>query len=204
MIGSGDREKPLTAWPSSNSVNNKFFMIMDNPTQSGWLTGACPTANSDYICTDTLLQIARDSATPDATQFANKKGWYLDLASTEQVVTSAITVFGNVTFSTHTPVVPSPGACSSNLGTPRVYNVFYENAAPRPNQSRYATITGTRVGLPPSPVAGTVRGVNPNNPNAEYPFVIGANPNSPLEAELPPPPLTGTQPRSLTYWYVER
>jgi type IV pilus assembly protein PilY1 len=208
MLGSGDREKPLTAWPNSNSVANKFFMIIDKPTQldtttgATWLTNACGTGN-DFICTTSLLQIGRNDPTPAASAFASTKGWYLDLASTEQVVTSAITVFGNVTFSTHTPTVPVQGACTSNLGTPRVYNVNYLNAAPRPGQSRFSTITGTRVGLPPSPVAGTVR-LNPSDPTTEYPFIIGANPGSPLEAELPPPPSTGTQPRSLTYWYVER
>ena len=52
----------------------------------------------------------------------------------EQVVTSAITVFGNTTFSTHTPATPVAGACTSNLGDARVYNVGYRDAAPRADQ----------------------------------------------------------------------
>ena len=62
-------------------------------------------------------------------------GWYLSLRSHEQVVTSAITVFGNVTFSTHVPVVPAAGSCTSNLGTARVYNIDFANAGARPGSN---------------------------------------------------------------------
>ena len=64
-------------------------------------------------------------------EFAAAKGWYLPLNDHEQVVTSAITVFGITTFSTHTPHVPVANSCDSNTGTARVYNVRYDDAAPR-------------------------------------------------------------------------
>ena len=114
-------------------------------------------------------------------------------------MTSAITVFGNVTFSTHTPTVPVAGACTSNLGTARVYNVRYLNAAAKPgNNNRSAVVSGG--GLPPSPVAGKVT----LDDGTTYPFIIGADPASALEGSLPSAPSTGTQPKSLTYWYIEK
>jgi len=36
------------------------------------------------------------------------------------------------------------------------------------------------------------------------PFVIGSDPDSPLESDLPDEPSTGTQPKSLTYWYIDQ
>ena len=49
-----------------------------------------------------------------------------------------------------------------------------------------------------SPVAGIVRLDN----GREVPFVIGADPDSPLESRLPEPPSLGSKPKSLTYWYL--
>jgi hypothetical protein len=36
------------------------------------------------------------------------------------------------------------------------------------------------------------------------PFVIGSSSASPLESDLPTAPTTGTQPKSLTYWYIDQ
>ena len=36
------------------------------------------------------------------------------------------------------------------------------------------------------------------------PFIIGADGDSPLEGSLPSSPSTGTQPKSLTYWYIDQ
>ena len=85
---------------------------------------------------------------PDPTTSSPPKGWYLARPH-EQVVTSAITVFGNTTFSTHTPVVPAVGACTSNLGTARVYNIHYTNAAPKEGLINRNEISFGG-GLPPS------------------------------------------------------
>jgi type IV pilus assembly protein PilY1 len=118
----------------------------------------------------------------------------------EQVVTAPITVFGTLTFSTHTPTVPDPDSCESNLGTARVYNIGYLNANIRNGTyNRYEEISGG--GLPPSPVAGLVLLDGASQP---IPFVIGADPDSPLQSREPTPPSTGTQPKSLTYWYIQR
>jgi type IV pilus assembly protein PilY1 len=200
MVGSGDREKPLTAWTNAYNATNYMFMVMDNPMDPDWqgdelTNGTCGAA---VLCLNSLLSIP-DNQDPDPTALANKKGWYLGLRSHEQVVTSAITVFGTTTFSTHTPVVPVSGSCESNLGTARVYNIRFLNAAAQPgSNNRDATIVGG--GLPPSPVAGMVTLDN----GTTVPFIIGGNETSPLESNLPQAPSTGTQPKSLTYWYIEK
>jgi Tfp pilus tip-associated adhesin PilY1 len=104
----------------------------------------------------------------------------LGLNPHEQVVTSAITVFGTTTFSTHTPTVLNPGACVSNLGTARVYNIGFANARSRNGTSdRSQVISGG--GLPPSPVAGLVT----LDDGRTVPFLIGGDPDSPLETVLP-------------------
>jgi len=202
LIGSGDREKPLGLdkdgnphWPSAYGTENYFFMVKDNPTDPDWLESEDTNCSSEVICMDSLLGIGADD--PDPELLAEKKGWYLELNEHEQVVTSGITIFGTTTFSTHTPYVPVEGLCTGTLGTARVYNIRFLNASPRVGEDRSAMISGG--GLPPSPVAGLViiDGVT-------YPFVIGADGNSPLESKLPGSPSTGTQPKSLTYWYIEK
>jgi len=161
LLGSGDREKPLgekTAtpgnqyWPNAYATTNYFFAIKDVPLDSCWspasnVSGSC-TGHVPLTVDSSLAEI--DVATP--TQFAAAKGWYLPLNPHEQVVTTAVTVFGMTTFSTHTPTVPVANSCGSDIGTARVYSVRYDNASPRLGRTdRSAIIRGG--GLPPSPVA---------------------------------------------------
>jgi type IV pilus assembly protein PilY1 len=199
LLGSGDREKPLQAFPVAYEVENKFFMIQDNPSDPNWLSDETGTCGSAVICLDSLVQIASGGADPDASDLAAAKGWALDLRDHEQVVTSAITVFGTTTFSTHTPTVGSATACASNLGIARVYNVRYADAsAVSATNNRDEPVAGG--GLPSPPVAGMVQ----LDDGTVVPFVIGAVGDSPLESSLPTPPTTGTQPKSLTYWLTEK
>jgi type IV pilus assembly protein PilY1 len=199
LLGSGDREKPLddTYWPNSYEVENYFFMIKDMPMDKNWLKSEKDNCVQEVICKDSLLAIPADS-TPDAADLADVKGWYLPLNDHEQVVTSAITVFGNTTFSTHTPAKPKKGACTSNLGDARVYNVGYKDAAPRANNDRSEPVSGG--GLPPSPVAGKVT----LDDGTTVPFIIGAEGSSPLEGGAPTQDPAKLQPKSLTYWYIEK
>jgi type IV pilus assembly protein PilY1 len=199
LIGSGDREKPVLEYSHAYATDNYFFMIKDVPAASNWLTtdmGDC----SGAICLDALFRIERNADNPTDEDLADTKGWYLEMDEHEQVVTSAITVFGSVTFSTHIPYVPGGDTCSSDLGVANVYNVRYLNAAPsRPGAlNRYEEIAGG--GLPPSPVAGQVR----LDTGEIVPFIIGADPDSPLEGGLPVPPSLATSPKSITYWYIEK
>jgi type IV pilus assembly protein PilY1 len=132
------------------------------------------------MCINSLFAIG--DADPDPAQLAQKKGWYLRLNSHEQVVTSAVTVSGITTFGSHTPAPAVAGACAANLGTGRVYNVQYANAAARsPADTRsQATVGG---GLPASPVAGTVD----LGGGQLVPFLFGGDASSPLQSSAPIP-----------------
>ncbi|WP_374438766.1 pilus assembly protein [Pseudomonas panipatensis] len=196
MLGSGDREKPLLSYTSAASVANRFYVVRDKPTDSAWLTAENGTCGANLICNASLLPITT-TATPTTTQLAAyPKGWYLGLASTEQVVTSSILTYGTITFSTHQPAVASSTSCTS-LGTARSYNISYLNAA-GVNGDRFGVISGG--GLPPSPVAGMVT----LDDGSTVPFIIGGNASSPLEAGTPPPPPGSKQPKSWVYWNIER
>ncbi len=199
LVGSGDREKPLEGYVASGDVSNRFFMIKDQPADTSWLSSENATCGSDIICSDSLFAITTDSD-PSESDLAGKKGWYLALDTGEQVVTSAITVFGVVTFSTHIPAVPVVGSCTSNLGTARVYNVDYTNASGAVDgvTERYQEIAGG--GLPPSPIAGMVT----LDDGSTVPFVIGSSPESPIESASPTATGGGSMSKGRVYWYIQR
>lgn len=182
LVGSGDREKPLG---ESEDVQNYFYAIKDRPAQPQAEVG---------IADLTLVT----TATPTDDQLEGSRGWRLQLLPGEQVVTSAITVFGVVTFSTHEPASYVTGQCSANLGTARVYNISYRDAATRNDTGeRFELIVGG--GLPPSPVAGMVR----LDDGTRTPFIIGARPDSPLAGAEPVLPDLTSVPRGRVYWNIE-
>jgi len=196
LLGSGDREKPL----STSGASNYFFMVKDKPTDSTWLSTESSNCSSSVLCLASLVAIT--SSTPTTATLTAKKGWYLALNTNEQVVTSAITIFGVVTFSTHQPTPARVGVCTSNLGTARVYNISYANAASENGTSQRYDVLPPNIGLPPSPVAGMVtldNGVN-------VPFCIGCSKTSPLEGSQPTVPAGSTlsQPKGRVYWYIQR
>lgn len=200
LFGSGDREKPLDGYTNAYNTTNYFFMVKDIPTQPDWLTTG--TACSGVICMNSLV----DVTAADADALANAKGWYLPLTNAdpengrhEQVVTSAITVFGIVTFSTAAPPVTTDEDACNWRNRAWVYNARYLDAAPAPgNVNRSAEIEGG--GLPPSPVAGMVR----LDDGTLVPFIIGGSSQSALEGGQPVAPATTTQPKSLTYWFIHK
>jgi type IV pilus assembly protein PilY1 len=197
LLGSGDREKPLSNYSTAYGVTNYFFMLKDRPGDATWLTTEAATncGGAAVLCKASLLGVTT-SSTPTSADLGLKKGWYLGLSAHEQVVTSAITVFGVVTFSTHQPAVATPGLCS-NLGEARVYNISYLNAEGT-NGQRYGLLAGG--GLPPSPVAGMVT----LDDGSLVPFIIGANPDSPLEGSPPSAPPSVSQPAARVYWNIEQ
>jgi type IV pilus assembly protein PilY1 len=203
MLGSGDREKPLTYFASATAVTNYFFMIKDQiSAPSTWVADTMNCGSgATSMCLGSLAAIT--TASPTAAQLAAKpRGWYLALASTEQVVTSAITVFGVVTFSTHQPAGPIPEdstTCKPNLGTTNVYNISYLNAdSANGTNYRFEHVTGD--GLPPSPVAGQVTLDNGHT----VPFCIGCSKESPLEGAPPRSLVSVTQPTGRLYWYIKK
>jgi type IV pilus assembly protein PilY1 len=157
---------------------------------------------ASVLCLSSLTPIL-NALTPTAEQLAAKKGWYLGLNPNEQVVTSAITIFGNLTFSTHEPAVMAPNTCSANnLGLARVYNISYLNAASHGNGVERSEELPSEIGLPPSPVAGLVT----LDDGRTVPFCIGCTADSPLEGSEPkiPPASMPAQPKNRVYWYIER
>lgn len=197
MLGSGDREKPLTHYAATTAVTNNFFMFTDKPAVASAVWPGVADCGSAIICRASLLGIV-GSSNPSAADLAAKKGWYLGLTATEQVVTSAITIFGVVTFSTHQPAVPVIGSCSANLGNSRVYNMGFTNASPTKGDLRYADLAGD--GLPPSPVGGIVK----LDDGSMVPFCIGCDPDSPLQGSTPPAAGLGSQPKGRLYWFLQR
>ncbi|MDO8958822.1 MAG: PilC/PilY family type IV pilus protein [Rhodocyclaceae bacterium] len=199
LLGSGDREKPLASYTAAASVSNHFFMLRDKPSDTNWLSSETGNCGSALICKNSLYPIIT-SATPSAAQLATKpKGWYLGLSATEQVVTSALTIFGSVAFSTHIPATYQPGVCTPSLGTATVYNIDFSNA-----QSTIASgLRGQAIsggGLPPSPVGGMVT----LDDGRTVPFIIGASPSSALEGSPAPKIHTVTRPKGRVYWQIQK
>jgi type IV pilus assembly protein PilY1 len=200
LLGSGDREKPLLYYAAAANVSNYFFMLRDHPSDGTWLSTESGTCGTAVLCLDSLLPILT-AGNPSPTDLANKKGWYLGLRPTEQVVTSAITIFGTVNFSTHTPDAPQAGVCTSRLGDARVYNISYVNASSQNGTDNRDQLLPPDTGLPPSPVAGMVD-LNGDDTG----FCIGCGSTSSIEAEEPSPP-AGTipsYPKGRVYWYIQR
>jgi len=196
LVGTGDREHPLSSYVAANQVQNHFFAFQDEPTQTGYLSSESSNCgNNSVMCLASLYQI--QSGTPTSAQLAAKKGWYLPLASTEQVVTSAIVVTNRLTFSTFKPAVYDANSCGANLGSSYVYNLNYKNAAPL-GETRFQRITGD--GLPPSPVAGQVI----LDDGTIVPFLIGGSADSPLEAINPNAATDFQQSKTRVYWRIEK
>ncbi|MNF61594.1 hypothetical protein D3C84_432460 [compost metagenome] len=191
QLGSGDREKPLTSFTSAAGVANYFFNLKDVPTDTGWLTSESANCSANVICMNSLLPITT-SATPSQADLNSKpKGWSLSLAATEQVVTSAVTVFGQVAFNTHQPTAPVAGSCTS-LGTNRAYSISYRDAS-NPSGDRFVELEGG--GLSPSPVAGTVR----LDDDEEVPFICM------LDCFEPPPEYSfQARPKARVFWNIEQ
>ena len=197
MLGSGDREKPITYYAASGAVTNYFFSLIDKPLESATWPGTTD-CGAAIICKNSLLGIT-NSATPTAAALASKKGWYLGLASSEQVVTSALTAFNEVIFSTHQPAVPVSGSCSANLGKPRVYNVSFTNAASINGSDRFAVIPGT-VGLAPDPTGGAVI---VNGVSRVVCFSCGGS-GGILSPKLLSGGASGSTPKGRLYWYIQK
>lgn len=202
LMGSGDREKPLTtatqaAYPNARTVANHFFAIKDN---LGSLASESTNCGGNSVICLNSLQAITTSATPTTAELGSKKGWYLALGAEEQTVTSAITLFGATTFSTTQPYASSATACTT-LGTAKVYYLSYLNASSmNGTSSRSETLPAG--GLPPSPVAGKVT----LDTGETVPFVIGSRGTSPLDAAKPPQVNTTgtTQPTKRVYRYIQK
>ena len=64
MLGSGDREKPITYYTSGTAVTNYFFSLIDKPLEATW-PGTADCSSSAIICKNSLLAIT-PGTTPTA------------------------------------------------------------------------------------------------------------------------------------------
>lgn len=211
LLGSGDREKPLMGYTAAASVSNYFFMLKDDPYDPAWLASESTTCGSEVICLNSLVHIGLNDASPTVATVEQEKGWYLSLNPHEQVVTSALTIFGTVYFNTHVPAVANQNSCDTTLGTALTYKLYYANAAiNNGTDSRAEEVAGG--GLLGSPVGGMVMldGGGSGNTDAEgqtsgetVPFIFGSDPDSGLEGNPPEPPNMVYQPKSRVYWHIQ-
>ncbi|MGO4606159.1 pilus assembly protein [Variovorax sp. 2RAF20] len=199
LLGSGDREKPLRYYSAALSVANRFYMLVDKPSDTAWLSSESTKCSSTPVLCHASLQAITSTATPTATDLASKKGWYLALAPGEQVVTASVTAYGITTFNTHIPTTPNTQSCKADLGTANVYNVSYANAAPPDGSTgRFQNVVGG--GLAPSPVVGRVQ----LDDGSIRDVVIGARPDSFLSPKGATPKSAFKQPKGRVYWFIQK
>lgn len=199
MVGSGNREQPLSK--PTPATTNYFFIIKDKPIDSAWLLSAT-NGNScngnDLLCLG-AASVTSSYACLTASQ-QEKKVFALPLGAYEQVVTSAITAFGTVYFSTNQPSTPSSSSCTANLGIARAYQLNYKTLGSETgacNVAPFSTIYAG--GLPPSPVVGKVV----LDDKSIVPFCIGCK--GPLEGSRLPSGSSSKPPAKMkSYWYIKK
>ncbi len=191
VIGSGDRERVTN---TENTTSNYFFKINDRPDLgASYLadTTNCG-AGATRLCLSSLLSVAKGT-TPTTADLAAKKGWALVLDANEQVITSPITIYGTIYFSSHTPQENSSSVCKVNLGTLRNYAVNYSTTS-----GSNTPIVREDGGLSQDAVAGRVR-----LDGADVPFCISCT--CPLCAnEIPPIPTVNNPAKIRSYWYLQK
>ena len=194
LLGSGDREKPLSDFSATSAVNNYFYSVLDQPLNPNWLDDSAeatpPCGGAGLICNNWLTTVATGDAF-DAALVLSQKGWKLPLRSAEQVVTGAITLSNVVNFSTHIPAQSQQ--CESDYGEATAYQVDFRDAEGETTQF----IGG---GLVPTPTAGKV--IIDGEP---VEFCIGCgSEGSPVGAGKVSGGIDWIQPRSRVWWNIDQ
>ena len=143
LLGSGDREHPF-----DTTVVNRMYMFKDAGTLTVPVSGNISTtpALSPAGTSPTIVESAMFDATSDCIQTASacasgvtpalalgslnaSSGWYMTLDSGEKVIGGAVTLAGTTFFNTNLPSASAGGgACGSNLGIAREYQVSFADA----------------------------------------------------------------------------
>jgi type IV pilus assembly protein PilY1 len=144
LMGSGDREHPF-----DTTVINRMYMFKDTGTLTSPVSGNVSTAPplSPAGTTPTIVESAMFDASSDCIQVASacgagvtpadalasltaSSGWFVTLANGEKVIGGAVTLAGTTFFNTNLPSASAGGgACGSNLGIAREYQVSFANAS---------------------------------------------------------------------------
>jgi type IV pilus assembly protein PilY1 len=184
IIGSGDREKPL-----STTSSDRIYMVKDAKTGFDG-SGQTTIVQGDLV----------PNTTATTAELAASKGWFYDLRTGEKVVNGPLTVGGVVYLGTNRPVAST--SCTGNLGEARSYALdFFTGAGVRvpggigTGDDAYSLVLAPLTGLPPSPVAGLVD----VGGGVVVPFCIGCGERrSALEAGVPD--VEPTPVRRKIYW----
>ena len=143
LMGSGDREHPFDL-----TVINRMYMFKDAGTLTDAVSGNVSTNPplSPAGTNPTIVESAMFDATSDCIQVASacasgvtpasalgslnaSSGWFITLASGEKVIGGAVTLAGTTFFNTNLPSASAGGgACGSNLGIAREYQVSFLDA----------------------------------------------------------------------------
>ena len=168
LLGSGDREHPLTDPvnpQSAYNVQNRFYALKDTRT------GMDASVNiTGYPITEASLFNAT------TTPYNNTgSGFYVSLLGVdstgvahkgEKSVNASVTVRGTTFFGTNTPVPPAANTCGSNLGLAKGYALD-----PFTGKSTFTVYDGG--GMPPSPVAGVVGIKTADGKTVNQAFCVG-------------------------------
>lgn len=198
LLGSGDREHPLTNETpgSAYTVTNRFYALKDT------VVGKDASGMTAITETGNLFAVNASNPVYDGTL----KGFYTTFATGEKAVNASTTLRGTTFFGTNKPTPPRTDSCSANLGQARGYALN-----PFTGKLNFTSYVGG--GLPPSPTAGIVTIALPDGSTVKKEFCLGcggAGPgaggsgkdggcNSALEA-CTPATSVAKNPRR-TYWY---
>jgi len=124
VIGTGDREHPLST-NAANSVANRVYMFEDTNTGStGANLGIVDSCGATVASSCSNLYDATSSSSVPSTAI----GWSINLASGEKVVNAPVVVGGSMLFGTNQPDTTS-ASCTANLGIARRYSIDFLNGA---------------------------------------------------------------------------
>ena len=144
LMGSGDREHPF-----DTTVINRMYMFKDAGALTDPVSGNVSTrpALSPAGTNPTFVESAMFDATSNCIQTAGacasgvtpadalgslnaSSGWFITLDSGEKVIGGAVTLAGTTFFNTNLPSASAGGgACGSNLGIAREYQVSFSDAS---------------------------------------------------------------------------
>ncbi len=135
FFGTGDREHPK----DTNKVNRLYAIKDRNPSS--------PLAESDLVdVTDDLLQVGTDSQkTSTLNALQTQAGWYIKLNqnSGEKCLSNSILFYGNIYFTTFTPILGDPSdPCFLSQGEARLYALNYKTGNAVFNLDGLGTLTG--------------------------------------------------------------
>ena len=138
----------IDGMPFADSTLEGQYVIIDGQTIPDRFTYASVGAN---------LSITTSGNATGGVVFSSSNtepGFYGYLATGEKVVNAPLTLAGITFFGTNRPFSPANNTCASNLGEARGYVIDPFSGARR-------SVVYDGGGLPPSPVSGIVRIVNP-------------------------------------------